>query len=270
MSALPYPPPRSLAVQPLELLPAPTVWDSRTGYAVNTLVSYAGGVYRCIVPVAPAPSPAPANAPPQNNSFFVLATAGDPYFVEGTAYIPGDVVTYTASGLVDSQFYMCLVATSDSPSLSPQKWKALGTGVPVPDPVVVTSASASGITVTESPAGTFSVATALTAGYGLASAPGAGTALALSLALAGSVGTPVAASGQFVGQLPIPVGVTVTANSVYLVVPLSSTTSGVTNVASGWHLEWNPTPGRWEIYVDVPTAGDLTKTIQFGWALVKV
>lgn len=203
------PPPRSLAVLPIPSgatnLPGsppvggPAIWSSIAAYAVNAQAAYsAGGVpetwynVKCVTAVsAPGPNPPPISSfsPLVLNSSWVLQNNGEPAFVIGTIYTPGDVVSFGGSAYgAAPPLYMCVVKTAASPADQPLAWKALATGSAAS--LSVSSAPASGITVTEPTLGAFSVATNLTLadGCGLVTGAGSGTAQTLATNLTTAIG----------------------------------------------------------------------------------
>jgi hypothetical protein len=180
----------------------PPQWLGTSAYAVNAQVTYAEAgpinpfwyVLKCISPVSAVP-PNTSNPPPitsfgppvvVNTANWVLQNPGEPAYVNGQAYLPGDVVSFggAAEG-ANPPLYMCLVETTASPGATPSSWKALATAGDAPGAVTVSSIAASGISVTQPTAGNYLVAASLgaAAGSGITVAAGTGTAQNLSVNL---------------------------------------------------------------------------------------
>ena len=208
------PPPRSMAVLPIPSgattypgsppVGGPALWSSTAAYAVNAQASLSNGAnpevwynVKCITAVsAPGPNPIPISSfdPLVLDSSWVLQNNGEPAFVIGTIYTPGDVVSFGGAVYgAAPPLYMCVVKTAASPADQPASWKALATG----ETTTVESAPAvggvnSGITVTEPSLGVYDVAANLSAASGVTITNAvSGSGLTIGANLSGGTGITV-------------------------------------------------------------------------------
>jgi len=232
----------------------PPVWLGTSAYAVNALVTYAEAgptnpfwyVLKCISPVSAAP-PNTSNPPPittfnpvvVNTANWVLQNPGEPAYVIGTVYLPGDVVSFGgAADGANPPLYLCLVETAASPGAQPSSWKALSTAGDAPGATTVSAIAASGITVTQPSAGNYFVSAELgtAAGSGVTVAAGAGNAKNLSVNLTTADGCGITKSPS-VGDTSLGLALNLSAGAGLLLSP--STVPGNTNTA----LKLNLGPG---------------------------
>lgn len=244
----------------------PDAWDGRAAYALEEQVSYQPNpavpavLYKCIVAVPAAPAPAPLNTVPPSSASWVLQLDGEPAFTPGSNYTPGDVVSFANGQSAPAKLYMCLVPTSASPAVEPDRWKAFASGSS--EDLTITSANGSGANVSESPAGTWNVSAALSAlpGSGVVLTPSSiGKDISVSLDLQSkihggiSVGGSTTAQTKFIelNQLtPLGCGITVAPG------PVGSTAQTLSvNLATEYGLAWTPSTVNTSITIKTAFSG---------------
>lgn len=181
--------PRSIALQPQNPSGVGSAegWDPLTVYNINEIVSYSAvlGQPNLYVAVALTTTAGEEPATVVSGNLVVseewrLCAKGEPMWVPGQSYYPGDVVSYASGGGgtddTEPSLYMCLVATgavSPSPpapvaGFTSEYWKLLVSsgGGTVGVSSVITGAG-SGLIATTTPGGQVQLTRGLLNGYGI-------------------------------------------------------------------------------------------------------